>query len=109
MFLKLLEAQLYHFHKEDSSFKFLDKTRIPHFKELNYLFFRVLAVTPANRDSPFKEDYPLVPYLNSSLFEPNDLEKQGIDISNLNDKLNLAYTGSTELKDDKGKKTQRRG
>jgi adenine-specific DNA-methyltransferase len=45
-----------------------------------------------------------VPYLNSSLFEPNELEHNTLLISNLEDDYTLPLHPSTVLKDDKGKR-----
>src|SRR5690606_22477970 len=45
-----------------------------------------------------------VPYLNSSLFEPTEIEQDTIFISNLRDDKTIPIISSTVLKDEQGKK-----
>lgn len=104
LFLKLLEAQLLSYHGGDNSMRFLDFKRINNYDALNSLFFKVLARTHDERRPEVKEAFAKVPYLNSSLFEPNDLEHDTLTISNLGDELELPMISSTVLKDDRGKK-----
>ena len=71
---------------------------IPDYDELNKLFFQVLAKRVSDRSDSINEKYRKVPYLNSSLFEVNQLERQTIKISGL-DNSELPLFASTVLKD----------
>jgi len=104
LFLKLLEAQLISYHKGDKSYSFLNATLIHDYDKLNKLFFQVLAKKPAERSSDVASIYAKVPYLNSSLFEPTDLEHDTLFISNLEDEIPLPLLASTVIKDGQGKK-----
>ena len=106
LFLKLLESQLIKYHKGDQSFAFLNLHKIKNFYDINSLFFKVLARKIEERNHSEQATFPNIPYLNSSLFEPTDIEKLTIFISNLkNEKLPIF--SSTILKDSHGK--QRKG
>jgi adenine-specific DNA-methyltransferase len=74
LFLKLLEAQLITYHKGDTSYSFLNRDKIKDFDDLNSLFFQVLAKKQDERNEDVKLLFEKVPYLNSSLFEPTELE-----------------------------------
>ncbi|MFN9403122.1 MAG: Eco57I restriction-modification methylase domain-containing protein, partial [Dolichospermum sp.] len=107
LFLKLLEAQLIRYHKNDPSWGFLNLQKVANYDDLNSLFFSVLARKPQERSQnlqqKLQERFAHVPYLNSSLFEPTDIEQETICISNLrNEKLPI-FPG-TILKDNNGKK-----
>ena len=104
LFIKLLEAQLYKFHRRNDDYLFLNSKTIFDFDELSNLFFQVLAEKPANRRKHIQEKYCRVPYLNSSLFERIDLERQTINVSDLDNRLQLPIINSTVLKLDKGKR-----
>lgn len=104
LFLKLLEAQLVRYHRGDAAYKFLNIDTLPDYDALNKLFFQVLAVEPGERSENVREHFSKIPYLNSSLFEPNELERNTIRISNLEDEFELPYLGHTVLKDSKGKR-----
>ncbi|GAB2564464.1 type IIG restriction enzyme/methyltransferase [Spirosoma aerophilum] len=104
LFLKLLEAQLISYHKGDRSYAFLNGDRIHDFDDLNTLFFSVLARRPDERDDEVQAAFAKVPYLNSSLFDPTEIEQVTIVISNLRDDRLLPILPSTVLKDAKGKK-----
>ncbi|MCL1464692.1 class I SAM-dependent DNA methyltransferase [Argonema galeatum] len=103
LFLKLLEAQLIQYNKNDRSWGFLDLSKIKDYDDLNSLFFSVLARKAAERDANIQKIFSHVPYLNSSLFEPTDIEQVTIFISNLRDEK-LPIFSSTILKDSNGKK-----
>ena len=98
LFLKLLEAQLIKYHKGDSSYSFMNLSKIADYDELNKLFFQVLAKRPQDRKEVINEKYGRVPYLNSSLFEVSSLEKGTIRISNL-ENHDLPLFGGTVLRD----------
>ena len=104
LFLKLLEAQLLNYKKNDKSFAFVNLEKIRDFDELNTLFFQVLAIPPKDRNKDVLEKYSNVPYLNSSLFEPTDIEHNTVFISNLSDDKEIPIIKSTVLKDSLGKK-----
>lgn len=104
LFLKLLEAQLISYHKGDRSYAFLNAGTIHDYDKLNKLFFQVLAKKPSERNNDVFHLYAKVPYLNSSLFEPTDLEHETLFISNLEDEIPLPLLSSTVIKDGQGKK-----
>ncbi|MDH6067531.1 Eco57I restriction-modification methylase domain-containing protein [Chrysosporum ovalisporum APH033B] len=103
LFLKLLEAQLIRYHKHDISFGFLNLDKVKNYDDLNSLFFSVLARQPEERNPNLQKIFTHVPYLNSSLFEPTDIEQVTIFISNLTDD-HLNIFNATVLKDSNGKK-----
>ncbi len=104
LFLKLLEAQLIRYHKGDTEYGFMKTGRIDGYDDLDNLFFRVLARKIDDRDPEMKKLFSTIPYLNSSLFEPTELEQLTIFISNLQDHALLPIISSTVLKDNNGKK-----
>ena len=104
LFLKLLEAQLISYHKGDKSYAFLHKDLLHDYDNLNALFFMVLAKKPEERNDRVKTVFAKVPYLNSSLFEPTELEHQTLFISGLEDNIQLPPVNGTVLKNSKGKK-----
>lgn len=104
LFLKLLEAQLISYHKGDKSYAFLHKGLLHDYDNLNALFFMVLAKKPEERNDRVKTLFAKVPYLNSSLFEPTELEHQTLFISGLEDDIPLALLNATVIKDVNGKK-----
>lgn len=104
LFLKLLEAQLIRYHKGDPEYAFLKCDRVNGFDDLDNLFFRVLARKPDERDPEMAKLFSRIPYLNSSLFEPTELEQVTIFISNLQDQALIPILSSTVLKDNNGKR-----
>ncbi len=112
LFLKLLEAQLITYHrfdrlttgKGDKSFAFLNLDKIKNYDDLNSLFFQVLARQADGRNEYVKKSFEKVPYLNSSLFEPTELEQVTLFISNLQDNKTIPIFSQTVLKDQQGKK-----
>ncbi|WP_395655492.1 Eco57I restriction-modification methylase domain-containing protein [Flavobacterium sp.] len=104
LFLKLLEAQLISYHKGDKSYAFLHKGLLHDYDNLNALFFMVLAKKPEERNDRVKTLFAKVPYLNSSLFEPTELEHQTLFIAGLEDDIPLQLLGGTVIKDANGKK-----
>jgi hypothetical protein len=104
LFLKLLEAQLISYSKRDNSFAFLHKGLLHDYDNLNALFFMVLAKKPEERNDRVKNVFAKVPYLNSSLFEPTELEHQTLFISGLEDDIQLPFLSATVIKDANGKK-----
>ncbi|HSV87509.1 MAG TPA: hypothetical protein VLH61_02600, partial [Bacteroidales bacterium] len=112
LFLKLLEAQLITYHKTPllrgaggaSEYKFLNIEKIRNYDDLNSLFFQVLARKQDERSEDVKQIFEKVPYLNSSLFEPTDIEQVTLFISNLKDDKTIPIFSHTVLKDQQGKK-----
>lgn len=103
LFLKLLESQLFNYHKSNN-YKFLNSKKINDYDELYKLFHQVLAVRLQERADAVKDKYTLVPYLNSSLFEISDLENQAIRISQLDNNAPIKIYKVSVLKDKSGKK-----
>jgi len=104
LFLKLLEGQLVKYHRGNKSYRFLNTERISDYDALNKLFFQVLAVRENDRSEAVQQRFGNIPYLNSSLFEPNNLEHKTIRISNLEDEYTLPVLPATVLTDRTGKK-----
>lgn len=97
LFLKLLEGQLVRYHAAEhaAAFRFLHPQRLSDYDEVQTLFFEVLNRAPADRTPDVLAAFPEVPYLNSSLFEPSELEGQTLDVSGLRDGLGLTpFPGS---------------
>src|SRR5690606_2677453 len=88
----------------DHSYAFLNLRKIKDYDDLNGLFFQVLAKEPHLRNREMQRMFEYVPYLNSSLFEPTDLEHSTLFISNLRDDKTIPVISSTVLKDDHGRK-----
>jgi adenine-specific DNA-methyltransferase len=108
LFLKLLEAQLVsyntHKNKENDDYTFLNSTKIKDYGSLNTLFFQVLAKLPNSRNADVSTLFAHVPYLNSSLFEPTELEHQTFFVAQLEDDKLLPLLSGTVIKDRQGKK-----
>ena len=104
LFLKLLEAQLITYHKGDKSYSFLRPDTIKNYDDLNSLFFQVLARQYEDRNQEVKKAFEKVPYLNSSLFEPTEMEQVTLFISNLKGDGTMPVISTTVLKNDQGKK-----
>ena len=104
LFLKLLEAQLLAFHKADAKFRFMMTFKLRTFNDLDVLFFQVLARRPDERSAAVATQFPGVPYLNSSLFEPSELEHQTLTVGALADGKTIGVLRSTVLKAADGKR-----
>lgn len=104
LFIKLLEGQLTKYAKNSPFQAFISTENINNYRDLEELFFDVLAVEASLRSDEINRKYPTVPYLNSSLFEPTDLEKQTIQISGLKSNVRLPLFKGTILRSEKGKK-----
>ncbi|MBW6459397.1 MAG: Eco57I restriction-modification methylase domain-containing protein [Bacteroidales bacterium] len=104
LFLKLLEGQLIAYHRGDKGYAFLNNAVIEDFDQLNELFFEVLAIPEEQRVDSVREKFGNLPYLNSSLFEESDLEREIITITELKDRLDLEIHHATVLKDTLGKR-----
>ena len=106
LFLKLLEGQLISFNKDIDSYAFLNSKIIKGYDDLNNLFFGVLAKQQNERSENNKKLFAKIPYLNSSLFDPQSeaLEKSCFAISSLNYNRTLTIDTKTVLKDRAGKR-----
>ena len=104
LFLKLLEAQLLSYHKGDKSYEFLSPEKIKDYDDLNSLFFQVLARRQEDRNEDVNIPFAKVPYLNSSLFEPTEIEHTALFISQLSDFKTIPIYQQTVIKDEQGKK-----
>ncbi|GAA8357993.1 class I SAM-dependent DNA methyltransferase [Helicobacter pylori] len=93
LFLRLLESLLISFKHFEKPF--LTTENFEDFKDLNTLFFEVLAKKNSER-SLNKEDKILekIPYLNSSLFDKTPLELKGHEIRFLENKKLELYQNS---------------
>lgn len=104
LFLKLLEAQLLAYNKGNKAYSFLNKELVKNYDDLNSLFFQVLARKFDERIDTVKNKFAKVPYLNSSLFEPTELEQVCFPITQLNNNATIQVYSQTVLKTDNGKK-----
>ncbi|BAF72267.1 DUF7149 domain-containing protein [Sulfurovum sp. NBC37-1] len=102
LFLKLLESQLVKWNG-DTKYRFLNRQTIDDFDRMKIFFFDILANRPHDRAH---KEFGHIPYLNSSLFEMNEIEKKYIDISSLEDNCELPYYSKTVLKDTRGKRKE---
>ncbi|WP_154497160.1 class I SAM-dependent DNA methyltransferase [Helicobacter pylori] len=102
LFLRLLESLLISFENFEKSFLTIEN--FTDFKDLNTLFFEVLA-KKNNERSLDKEDKILgkIPYLNSSLFDKTPLELKGHEIKRLDNESLEIYPKSVLKKDEKYK------
>ncbi|MDY5822090.1 MAG: Eco57I restriction-modification methylase domain-containing protein [Helicobacter sp.] len=97
LFLRLLESMLLSFKHIKKPF--LDIDTLQNFTDLNTLFFDILALKKEKRKTDLKLK-DSIPYLNSSLFDKTELEKQNKEISKL-DSNHLAIFKHSILKKDK--------
>lgn len=102
LFLKLLESQLDCFNN-DKDVRFLRKEHIQDYDVLNDLFFEILAKPVGSRSSEITSQFPDIPYLNSSLFEPSQFEQDYFCVSGI--RLGeMEVFAKTVLKDGHGKR-----
>jgi len=95
LFLKLLESQIVLWN-DDKIFKFMFTSKICDYEALENLFFDTLARRIPDRTN---KNFNYIPYLNSSLFEMQEVEKVGISISALPNSSNISYFSKTVVKD----------
>lgn len=98
LFLRLLESMLLSF--QHISKPFLHLSIIKNFKSLQTLFFEVLAKRDEDRSSSLPKELYSIPYLNSSLFDPIALEREGKHIGGL-DSMPVALFSHSILRKDK--------
>lgn len=77
LFIKLVESQIISFNswEEKDSHGFFNEDKIKSFRNIDDLFFKVLALPEENRDKDVRKQFAEVPYLNSKLFECTYLER----------------------------------
>nr|WP_315101600.1 hypothetical protein [uncultured Catonella sp.] len=80
LFIKLFEGQLITFNGDRREYHILDSEKIVSFQNLQDLFFEVLGKRE-REDSDFLNNFSSIPYLNSSLFERYDVEKNELNIN----------------------------
>lgn len=103
LFMKLLESQLISFNDKDpEKKKYAFFSKLTDFAMMHYLFCKVMAIPESERSIEMKTKFSEVPYLNSSLFELTEIEKEYFPISSLrNGKISIMRNSC--LKDSKGK------
>ncbi len=107
LFLKLLESQIISYQNPELTllpFQFLNSTKIRSYDDLNGLFFQVLAKKHQDRSPEMKKAFEKVPYLNSSLFEPTEIEHATLFISNLQGNKQIPVSSNTKILNEVGKK-----
>ena len=98
LFIKLFEGQLINFNGDENKYHILDSDKIKDFDDLDNLFFNVLGRTIEDRkDDIFYSQFSSIPYLNSALFERQEIETTGINISELKNN-NLEFKSDSILK-----------
>ncbi len=100
LFMKLLESQLIAFNKDKKKYSFFEK--LTDFAMMHYLFCKVMSIPEDERSEEMKAKFGEVPYLNSSLFELTEIEKQYFPISSLRDS-EVTIMKNSCLRDKKGK------
>ena len=96
LFLKLLESQIVKWN-DNQEYRFLNAEKIDDYDKLEMLFFEILAKKQSNRTH---REFDYIPYLNSSLFEPHEMEESGMRLSNLAN-AKMSYSHKTVIKDDR--------
>ena len=102
LFMKLLESQLIAFNDKSEKKKYAFFEKITDFAMMHYLFCKVMAIPECERSDEMKGKFGEVPYLNSSLFELTDTEKNYFPISSLRNS-EIEIMKGTCLKNTKGK------
>lgn len=84
LFIKLFENQLTAFNTKDEKYTILSNEKIKSFDDLQNLFFNVLGKKIEDRDeNEFYNKFIEIPYLNSSLFERQEIEAMDININEI--------------------------
>ena len=97
LFLKLLEARLISMHL---SFKpFMNFSTISNFRQLENLFFEVMAKEKEERKGGL-ETFKDIPYMNSSLFEKKEIEERYFSIRELDCNIEMNIYYKTNLKEE---------
>ena len=106
LFLKLIETNLINFNANgdkalNASLKFLNSNKISDFDTLNTVFFDILA-KPIGERQKSKFDY--LPYLNSNIFQKQQIEKEKLSINQLHNEEWIEFYPHTTLLDENRKK-----
>lgn len=80
LFIKLFEGRLIAFNGDKPEYHILDDDKITSFHDLQHLFFNVLG-SKERENTDFYKRFSSIPYLNSSLFERYDIERQELNIN----------------------------
>ena len=95
LFIKLFENQLELFNSNDEKYQILNNNKIRNFDDLQNLFFNVLGRRIEERENnDFFNMFKEIPYLNSSLFERQEIETKDININELKNNDVLKCNGS---------------
>ncbi len=95
LFIKLFENQLLSFNNRDERYQILNNNKIRSFDDLQNLFFNILGRRIDEReDSDFYNQFKEIPYLNSSLFERQEIEAKDININELKNNTVHKCSGS---------------
>jgi hypothetical protein len=90
LFLKLLESQIVKYHDGNRDYAFLSSDKLIDYKDLDTLFFSVLARREEERKEGINAKFLHVPYLNSSLFEITEMEGKTICMDSLQNNIRIA-------------------
>ncbi|MBE5748634.1 MAG: hypothetical protein E7344_03275 [Clostridiales bacterium] len=82
LFIKLFEGQLLAINGEKPEYRILDNEKIQSENDLQNLFFQILG-TKDRKAGEFFDKFKYIPYLNSSLFENYDVEKNDVMIRDI--------------------------
>ena len=93
LFIKLFEGQLIAFNGDDPKYHILDNDKIHSFDDVQVLFFEVLGKKIRDNTS-FLQQFDSIPYLNSSLFERYDIERQDVNIREIRNNPVVKKNGS---------------
>ena len=95
LFIKLFENQLMMFNNKEEIYQILNNNKIRSFDDLQNLFFNVLGRRIEEReDNDFFNQFREIPYLNSSLFERQEIEKRDININEIRNEIVEKCSGS---------------
>lgn len=102
LFIKLFEGQLLSINGQKPEYRILDKEKIQNENDLQSLFFQILG-TKDRKAGEFFDKFKHIPYLNSSLFENYDVEKNDVMIRDIDNsevvvKLNSKTKKTGKLK-----------
>lgn len=87
LFIKLFEGQLIAFNGNRTEYHILDNDKITSFQNLQDLFFEVLGKRERD-NTEFLKQFSAIPYLNSSLFERQEIERKDLNINSIrNEKI----------------------
>lgn len=101
LFIKLFEGQLISFNSDDKAYHILDNEKIRDFQNLQDLFFNVLG-QKIRPEEVFYNQFVQIPYLNSSLFERQEIERADINVNEIKN-APVLVKNRTVLKNYKGK------